>query len=74
MGGILLIIKLCHVVKYLKKYLKKYLIIPNTLQKYLNTNTNTFVFCASNTNTQKKVFKYIQIQKYLTPCPASSRS
>ena len=55
-----------HETEMLILFEKKYLKISNTLRKYLNTNT--FHFYRSNTNSLKKVFKYFQIQLYLTPC------
>ena len=49
--------------KVSEKYLKKYLQIPNTFQKYLDTNTNTFAkfekYLDTNTNTLKSI--WIQI-------------
>ena len=47
----MLIIKFCHTAKYFENYMKKNLIIPNNFRKSLNTNTNTFVFCPSNSTT-----------------------
>ena len=47
---------------YLKKYLKK----SNTLGKYLKTQI--FLIPKHQIQILKKVFKYFQIQMYLTPC------
>ena len=46
---------------YLKKYLKK----SNTLGKYLNTN---ILIPKHQIQILKTLFKYFQIQMYLTPC------